>query len=179
MPSISRRGVTYHGVSVVDRGVFTNKHGAIYAGQHMRGYACGLGVITDSSGHKEYAEHGPDGECDGRYLLRWADGNTAYRLYERGSSIGWASVYADGRRCLYNGVDCAPDDQRLLALIAQVAPVEVRPAAPAPQPATQTPSDRPMDQPARFAPAGAREDRCHRGAPPRTHAVGGGRATQP
>ena len=74
---------------------------------------------------------------------------------------------ADGR-CTYNFEACAPDDPRLLALTALVAPVEVRPAAPAPT------RDRPplarrhsSDQPARFAPAGAREGRGHRGAPPR------------
>jgi hypothetical protein len=44
-------------------------------------------------------------------------------------------VSADGD-CEYNWSACAPDDPRLLALIAQVAPVrvEVRPAAPAPHP---------------------------------------------
>jgi hypothetical protein len=55
-------------------------------------------------------------------------------------------VSADGRY-KYNGVACAPDDPRVLALIAQVAPVEVRPAAPAPHPPAprhSPPSNRPM-----------------------------------
>jgi hypothetical protein len=169
MSSIIRRGDTYHGISVFGRGVFTNdKDGDrwTYAGQCKDGYACGLGVVTYSSGDKQYAEHGPEGQFDGRCLLRFAYGATWYRLYERGEAKEYADVDADGR-CQYNGVACAPDDPRVLALIAHVAPVEVRPAAPAPQPATQTPSDRPMDQPALLAPAGACEDRGHRGASPR------------
>jgi hypothetical protein len=76
-------------------------------------------------------EHSPDGEYDGRRLGRSAYGDTHYDLYERGEWKENARVSASGR-CTYNGVDCAPDDLRLLALIAQVAPVEVRPAAPAP-----------------------------------------------
>ena len=64
-------------------------------------------------------------------MHRWAGGDTWYRLYERGEAKEYADVDADGR-CMYNDVACAPDDPRLLALIAQVAPVEVRPAAPAP-----------------------------------------------
>jgi hypothetical protein len=50
-------------------------------------------------------------------------------------------VFAIGR-CMYNYVACAPDDPRLLALIALVAPVEVRPAAPAPHP--PSPATRPQ-----------------------------------
>ena len=92
---------------------------------------------------KEYAEHGPGGQYDGRCLDRWADGHTGYYLYERGKQKDFAFVLADGR-CEYNGEDCAPDDPRLLALIAQVVPVEVRPAAQAPPPATRPPSNRPM-----------------------------------
>ena len=60
-----------------------------------------------------------------------ASGRTYYYLYERGESKEYARVSANGR-CYYNRVACAPDDPRLLALIVQVAPVEVRPAAPAP-----------------------------------------------
>jgi hypothetical protein len=133
MSSIIRDGDTFHGISVVGRGVFTNDGTGwtlTYAGQHRDGYACGLGVATGSNG-KVYAEHGPDGKCDGRWLLRYANGNTWYRLYERGKRKDVGDVLADGD-CLYNGEDCAPDDPRLLALIAQVAPVEVRPAARAP-----------------------------------------------
>ena len=70
---------------------------------------------------------------NGRHLWRFADGDTYYRLYERGKQKDFAIVFADGY-CKYNFVLCAPDDPRLLALIAQVAPVEVRPAARAPHP---------------------------------------------
>ncbi len=150
--------------------MFTNdKDGRRYAGQCRDGYACGLGVLTWSSGTKVYAEHGPDGKCDGRCLDRPTLGATGYRLFERGKMKANAAVSSDGR-CYYNREVCAPDDPRLLALIALIAPVEVRPAAPARHPPSarhSPPSNRPMDQPARFAPAGAREGRGHRGAPPR------------
>ncbi len=140
MSSIIRDGDTCHGISVFGRGVFTNdEYGDdTYAGQHRNGYACGLGVTTLSNGSKVYAEHGPDGKCDGRYLRRWAGGDIAYLLFERGERKESAFVFADGR-CKYNSVACAPDDPRLLALIAQVAPVEVRPAARTP-PATRQPT---------------------------------------
>jgi hypothetical protein len=173
MPSIirrGRRGDTFHGISVDGRGVFNDEDGIVtYAGQYKDGYACGLGVATQSAGTKDYAEHGTDGQYDGRYLGRWTDGLTWYRLYERGESKDFAYVSAVGT-CKYKHVDCAPDDPRLLALIAQVAPVEVRPATPAPHPPTlyhSPPSNRPMDRPARFAPAGAGGRRGCRGAPPR------------
>ena len=141
MSSIIRNGDTFHGISVFGRGVFTNdEYGYTYAGQCKDGHACGLAVVTYSDGDKEYAEHGPDGECDRRCLARSAGGHNLYRLFERGKEkAGYAHVYADGR-CEYNGEACAPDDPRLLALIAQVAPVEVRPAAPAPRPATRPPT---------------------------------------
>ena len=155
MSSIIRAGDTFHGISVFGRGVFTNdEHGWAYAGQCKDGYACGLGVLTNANGTKEYAEHGPDGKYDGRYLARYAHGGTYYRLLERGKLKDCAHVYADGT-CAYNWNACAPDDPRLLALIAQVAPVEVRLAAPAPRPPSlhhSPPSSRPMDRPARFAP---------------------------
>jgi hypothetical protein len=169
MSSIIRTGNTYHGFSVDCRGVFTftDEFGTrTYAGQCKGGYACGLGVLTWSDGVKIYAEHGPDGQYDGRNVYRWFDGDSSYYLYERGEQTDYAIVRANGT-CTYNGEACAPDDPRLLALIAQVTPVEVCPAAPAPPHATQTPSDRPMDQPALLAPAGACEDRGHRGASPR------------
>jgi hypothetical protein len=74
MSSIINNGDTYHGISVESRGVFTNdEHGWTYAGQCRDGYACGLGVLTDSDGSngwKEYAEYDPDGKHDGRNLLR-------------------------------------------------------------------------------------------------------------
>jgi hypothetical protein len=135
MSSIIRHGDTFHGISVDGRGVFTNDQygGRTYAGQHRDGYACGLGVTTWSNGSKQYAEHGPDGQFDGRYLGRNANEDTGYGLYERGKMKANASVDADGS-CEYKHVVCAPDDLRLLAWIAQVAPVEVRPAAPAPHP---------------------------------------------
>ena len=135
MSSIIRDGDTYHGISVFGRGVFTDdEYGRLtYAGQCKDGYACGLGVLMYSNGGKEYAEHGPDGQYAGRCLVRWTGGHTDYRLYERSKRKEYVIVYAHGY-CTYKGEACAPDDPRLLALIAQVAPVEVRPAAPAPHP---------------------------------------------
>ena len=126
---------TFHGISVFGRGVFTNDEDGrlTHAGQHRDGHACGLGVAAWSDGSKVYAEHGPDGKYDGRRLECWTDGNTLYYLVERGKLKERARVSAAGR-CEYNGEDCAPYDPRLLALIAQVAPVEVGPAAPAPHP---------------------------------------------
>ena len=181
MSSIIRDGDTFHGISVFGRGVFTHEDEngrATYAGQCRDGHACGLGVTTYSDGHKVYAEHGPDGQYDGRYLRRWTDGDTRYWLFERGEEKAFADVSANGR-CQYNGEACAPDDPRLLALIAQVAPVEVRPAAPDPHPPSARhshPSNRPMDRPARFCP----RRRWRRPLPPRCtptpHAVAGGRA---
>ena len=169
MSSIITNGDTFHGISVDGRGVFKDTIGRTYAGQCKGGYACGLGVATYSSG-KVCAEHGPDGKYDVRYLHRNARGDTFYWLYERGGKLKeYAVVFADGR-CTYKGEVCAPDDPRLLALIAQVAPVEVRPAARAPHPPLarhSPPSHRPMDRPARFAPAGAGKRRGRRGAPPR------------
>jgi hypothetical protein len=135
MSSIIRFGDTYHGIGVFGRGMFTN-NGHTYAGQYRDGHACGLGVLKWPAGDKTYAEHGPDGQCDGRHLDRNADGSTNYRIIERGKQKDHAIVYADGS-CTYNRVACAPDDPRLLALIAQIAPVEVRPAAPGPPPATR------------------------------------------
>ena len=173
MSSIIRRGETFRGIRVESRGVFTHatKFGYVrtYAGQIRDGHACGLGVLTWYNG-KYYAEHGPDGQYDGRCLWRYAIGDTVCGLWERGGKAKEsARVYANGR-CTYNGVACAPDDPRVLALIAQVAPVEVHPPAPAhllPLAARSPPSHRPMDRPARFAPAGAGGRRGHRGAPPR------------
>jgi hypothetical protein len=171
MSSIIRRGDTYHGISVESRGVFTNdEHGGTYAGQCRDGYACGLGVLTWSDGAKYYAEYGPDGEYDGRRLVRTDDGYTFYYLYERGEQKDSALVSAEGI-CEYNGEDCAPDDPRLLALIAQVAPVEVRPAAPDPHPPSARHSDPTQSSDGSagsFLPsAGAGGCRGHRGAFPR------------
>jgi hypothetical protein len=88
MSSIIRNGDTFHGISVFGRGVFTNEKydTVIYAGQCRDGYACGLGVGTWPGG-KVYAEHGPDGKCDGRYLFRSADLHTFYCLVERGVPV--------------------------------------------------------------------------------------------
>jgi hypothetical protein len=132
MSSINMRGDTFHGISVFGRGVFTNdERGVTYAGQCKDGHACGLGVLTWSGGTKEYAEHGPDGQFDGRHLGIIANGDTYYRLYQRGKQKEHACVFADGY-CEYNDEGCSPDDPRLLALIAQIGPVEVHPAARAP-----------------------------------------------
>jgi hypothetical protein len=182
MSSIIRDWHAYHGISVFGRGVFTNdESGWTYTGQIRDGHACGLGVATRSNGYKVYTEHGPDGWFDGRYLCRTAGGYTYYDLFERGESKESARVYANGR-CTYNHMPCAPDDPRLLALIAHVGPVEVRPAARAPRPPLvrqSPPSHRPMDRPARFG----RRSRSPQPLPPRytptPHAVTGGCATQP
>ena len=135
MSSIIRDGDTFRGISVFGRGVFTNDEygGRTYAGQCKDGYACGLGVVTWLNGYKTYAEHGPDGKCDGGNLWRWANGTTCYYLNEGSEWKVDAAVFANGH-CDYSGVACARDDPRVLALIAQVAPVEVRPAARAPRP---------------------------------------------
>jgi hypothetical protein len=142
MSSIIKAGDTFHGISVFGRGVFKDKHGtSTYAGQCKDGYACGLGMFTMSSGSKEYAEHGPDGQFDGRCLFRYVSGITGYSLYERGEEKNFVGVFPDGSR-EYNGEACAPDDPRVLALIGQVAPVEVRSAAPVPHP--PSPATRPQ-----------------------------------
>jgi hypothetical protein len=177
MSSIIRDGDTYHGISVDGRGAFKHRRRTTYAGQCKDGHACGLGVLTYSDGPKVYAEHGPDGQCDGRCLERWAGGNTDYILYERRKLKEYADVFADGRS-LYKGEVCAPDGPRLLALIAQVAPVEVRPAARAPHlPLAPKPSS-----------DGSAGSFCRRRRspppwPPRCtptpHAVAGVRATHP
>jgi hypothetical protein len=182
MSSIIKRGDTFHGISVEGRGVFKQKYGHTYAGQCKDGYACGLGVATYSD-CLEYADYGPDGQWDGRWLRRFTDGRTWYRLYERGGKLqkDTAYVFADGT-CEYNGEDCAPDDPRLLALIALVAPVEVRPAAPATHPPSarhSPPSNRPMDRPARFAPRRRSRRPWPRRCIPTPHTVAGRCATQP
>jgi hypothetical protein len=134
MSSIILRGDTFHGISVAGRGVFTKYGGRTYAGQCKDGHACGLGVLTYSDGTKNYAEYGPDGQFDGRWLCRDANGGTGYRMYERGGKAKESVLMSADGRCTYNFEACAPDDPRLLALIAHVAPVEVRPAARAPHP---------------------------------------------
>ncbi len=182
-----RRGDTFHGISADGRGVFTNEGGTdeygirTYAGQCKDGYACGLGVTTTSDGAKSYAEHGPDGQYDGRYLGRYADGCSRYLLWERGKEKAIAYVDADGT-CQYNDEACAPNDPRLLALIAQVAPVEVRPAAPAPHPPSarhSDPSNRLMDRSALFAPRRRWRLPWPTRCIPTPHAVARRRATQP
>ena len=166
MSSIIKNGDTFHGISVESRGVFKDEYGTrTYAGQCKDGCACGLGVATYSDGTKIYAEHGPDGQCDGGNLIRWAFGDTYYYLYERGRVKASARVSAEGR-CIYDSMYCAPDDPRMLALIAQVAPVEVRPAVAAPPAiARHSPPNNRPGQLARFV-TGALEDYGHRGASP-------------
>ena len=101
--------------------MFANEHGDTYAGQCSDGHACGLGMLAYPTGLKVYAEHGPDGQYDGRCLFGWPF-ITYYRVYECGLQKDEAVVYA--HRGKYNDEMCAPDDPRLLALIAHVAPVE-------------------------------------------------------
>jgi hypothetical protein len=166
MSSIIRLGDTFQGISVFGRGVFTGKDGRwTYAGQCKDGYACGLGVLKWPAGSKTYAEHGPDGKYDARHLYRSANGGTSYRLCERGEHKEYAVVSADGT-CTYNCEACAPDDPRLLALIAQIAPVEVRPAAPGPPPATRPQAIVRWIGRLVLPPAGAGDRRGRRGARP-------------
>ena len=130
-----QNGGSFSGIIVDGRGVFKREDISgtkTYAGECKDGYPCGLGVFTQSNGTKDYAEYGPDGKYDGRYLCR-LDTYTDYSLFERGKVKTIAVVFADGR-CTYNRKDCARNDPRVLALIARVAPVEVRPQ---PQPATR------------------------------------------
>ena len=132
-----RSYLTFHGTAVHGRGVFLTEgpyaHRLRFAGQCRDRHACGLGVLTWSNGTKEYAELGSDGYCNRRLLNRSRTRSTKYCMYdERGNLKDDAFVFRDGRSFEYNGEACAPDDPRLLALIAQVAPVEVRPAARAP-----------------------------------------------
>jgi hypothetical protein len=178
MSSIIWNGRTYHGISADGRGVFTDG-GWTYAGQHRDGYACGLAVVTDGVWTTYYAEHGPDGQYDGRYMEHFEQGHifcTTYSLYERGKENDLAKV-SDLGKCEYNGKDCAPDDPRFLALKALVAPVEVRPAAPNPQ----SSSTRPQAI-VRCAGSFCTRRRSRTPKPPRCtptlHAVAGGRATQ-
>jgi hypothetical protein len=98
MSSIIRLRDTFRGISVFGRGVFTNDEygGRTYAGQCKDGHACGLGVLTYRNGTKEYAEHGPDGYFDGRYLRRWTNGHTWYCLFQRGDEKAFAIMRADG-----------------------------------------------------------------------------------
>ena len=188
------RRETLHGISVVGRGVFTLEREydhLKYAGQHKNRRTCGLGVFTwignSHFGPRShiYAEYGPDGNYDGRCLER---GDTSppvtdYSLYERGEQKDHASVQCSEQpwfegRYDYNGEACASDDPRLLALIAQVAPVEVCPAAPAP-----TPQSPPLD-PKQVRCAGSFCTRRRSRPPwplrctPTPHAGPGGRATQ-
>jgi hypothetical protein len=122
LSSIIREECKYNGVSVLGRGVFTDMDDRRYAGQCKGGYACGLGVLTGRDGTRSYSEYGCDGWC-GRSLARNSvNGCTSYFLV-RGAENHRLVVSADGF-CMYNWDVCAPDDPRLLALIAHVAPVE-------------------------------------------------------
>jgi hypothetical protein len=185
MSSIINNGDTFHGTGVFGRGVFTHDEDGrtwTFAGQYKDGYACGLGVLTSPDGDKVYAEHGPDGKCDGRRLERYVHGLTWYYLVERGGKLKDSARVSANGRCMYNWEDCAPDDPRLLALIAQVAPVEVRPAAQAPHPPSARHSD-PTQSSDGSAGSFCPRRRWRRPRPPRCtptpHAVAGGRAAQP
>jgi hypothetical protein len=96
--SIVRNGYTFRGTVVVDRGVFTDRSGETYAGHIKDGFACGLGV-TACSGSIIYAEHGPDGKFDGRYVDQSTGGMfTGYVVFERGEDV-WLTA-SNGRRYL-------------------------------------------------------------------------------
>jgi hypothetical protein len=143
-----------------------------YAGQHRAGHVYGCGVITENTGYsagsKIYAEYGADGRYSGRCVRRSggasgsdfdvlahrsdrSEGWTEYTLYEHGEDKASVSVsssggcqYRDGegRGTFGRGESCKRDDPRVLKLIAQIAPVEVRRAAPAAHP--QSPRTRPQ-----------------------------------
>jgi hypothetical protein len=135
MSSIVRDGHTFHGTSVCGRGVFQiTKLGItyVYAGQIMNNSACGLGVLTRSCG-KAFAEYDPYGKLDGRFVYVSRDANVpgglaGYILFEHGVPKERAWIHGTGERS-YNGEFCAPDDPRVHALIARVAPVEALAAA--------------------------------------------------
>jgi hypothetical protein len=128
MSTIMRDGHTFHGVGVCGYGVFVCKGLFIetcrYSGQIRDGHACGLGVLERDCG-KCYAEYGPDGKIHGRYLYLSSEANglAGYILFERGvpQDRAWVHHTSEGE---YNGEYCAPDDPRILALIARVAPVQ-------------------------------------------------------
>lgn len=107
-----------------------------------------LGVLTShintEYAEHEYAEHGPDGHFDGPHLALSAWGTRDFRVFRHGEEIEYSSVRPGGSwtGCTYKYVACAPDDPRLLALIAQVAPVDVRSASTAPSPVLATLSRR-------------------------------------
>jgi hypothetical protein len=115
-------------------------------------------------------------------LLRYDDGETKYDLFEHDEPKGSAWVY--NVHCTYNGEACAPDDPRLLALIAQVAPVEVRPATPTPHPESfphSPPSNRPVRRPMRrlvLSPQALATATATEVHPHTPHAGRSGRATQ-
>ena len=126
-----RGRITLHGIGSRDRGVFKNST-VTYGGQIRDGFACGLGVLDFNPYNaldfspwygdtKIYAEYGPDGKCDGRYLDR-GYGLTGYYVFEHGEvkERGWTGSAGSE----YDGAFCAADNPRLLALIAHVAPVE-------------------------------------------------------
>jgi len=135
MSSIVRDGQTFHGTNVCGRGVFQlTKLGItyVYAGQIRNNSACGLGVLTRSCG-KAFAEYDPNGKIDGRFVYVSRDakgpgGLAGYILFEHGVPRERAWVHCH-RELSYNGEFCAPDDPRVHALIARVAPVEALAAA--------------------------------------------------
>jgi hypothetical protein len=170
MSSIIRYGETYHGISVFGRGVFAND-GHTFAGQHRDGHACGLGMATWPDWYKTYAEHGRNGKFDGRCLRRYDDGDTDYYLFERGEPKDFDTrvcqrhlhVQRRGLRAGRPALACADSARRA----GRGAPRSPSPRRP-PLARHSPPSDRPMDRPARFAPAGAGGRRGHRGASQRT-----------
>ena len=174
--SVVCEGGVYHGFAVDSRGVFIhdNEHGAgvkRYAGRigfSGKGYrVSSLGVLTLLPGLGiVYGEHGRFGEVDGRSLHALSD-RVVYRVYEGGDLKASAVKHATGR-CTYNDEICAPHHPPFLAIIAQVGPVEVRPATAAPSPGLATLSRRSTRG---FAlglpPAGARDSCRQRGTLPR------------
>ena len=172
-------GDVFHGFTVNRLGVFIDEDNFTgtpvvkkFAGRivkHGRYDVPRLGVLTLSqrSGNSyNFFERGPFGVLDGRVVRALSD-RTVYCLYESGNMKASAVVHASGR-CTYNDEICAPHHPPFLAIIAQVGPVEVRPATAAPSPGLATLSRRSNRG---FAlglpPAGARDSCRQRGTLPR------------
>ena len=179
-------GEVHHGFTVDRLGVFINEDNFTgtpvvkkFAGRIVKN--CNrevprLGVLTLSQrGGNSYNffERGPFGEWHGRDVRALSD-RTVYSLYERGLLKASAVLHASGR-WFYNEMMCPPYYPPLVAFIAEVAPVKVRPATAAPSPGHATLSRRSYRGFAmRFAPAGARDSCRQGGTPPRrTLSLGG------
>jgi hypothetical protein len=126
MTAINAFGGTYVGTAEGDHGVFTNRDGAVFAGQIADGSAC-VGVHTLANGDTYFVECDADGKSHGRRLGCAAGGDTRYCRFEHGSAKEWAVLCADAT-CAYNGEECRADYAPFAALRALVVPIKARPA---------------------------------------------------